>query len=306
MSRIYGIYKAIKNGTDVFNSNKSGKSKILNNKVFAYLLSFALVALSTYFIYNFLDNIFGAFGEKDMIFNAICMMFLQATNIMVFVMGILYAPNMLFMGDDNKILLPLPVKPWELFFAKMMVLYVNMLQMVAIFAIPVFVSCGILLDFGVAYYFYALLITLALPAIPVALACLLSTILVTVAPVKISKDAITFISTALIMVAVVAFNLFTSSDNADNLIAIFTESKISGALSYIFPNINLSMNLLQGKNIVVSVLLLIVIIIGSFSIVCALMNKLFYRSLSTLQDSSRGSKKKKVLKQEKGRGKFRA
>ncbi len=127
-------------------------------------------------------------------------------SIMTLVFGISYILTTFFLGNDLETLLPLPLTGGQIVLAKLTVVYVYEVLTNAMLILPVLVGHGIGAGWGVGSWILGIVVFLLMPVVPLAVAGILSTLLMYAMRNVASRSMITTVSTILLLVVVMLFS----------------------------------------------------------------------------------------------------
>ncbi|MEG1706720.1 MAG: hypothetical protein RR291_04420, partial [Clostridia bacterium] len=88
--------------------------------------------------------------------------------------GVVSLLNTVYLAKDSNLLLPLPMKSWQLFFAKFLVVYLTETITSAIIVLATVLPLGISAGFGVHYYILMLLCVIIVPMLPLLLSSIIA------------------------------------------------------------------------------------------------------------------------------------
>jgi len=126
---------------------------------------------------------------------------LLAGQVFVLIFGLYYVVSAFYFSKDLDILIPLPLKPFQVMFSKFSVILVNEYLTIAFFVLPVLVYYGILSKAGLPYWLYGLVIYLLLPVIPLAVVSLLVIGMMRAVNLSRKKDALIIVGSLALIVA---------------------------------------------------------------------------------------------------------
>ena len=126
---------------------------------------------------------------------------LLAGQVFVLIFGLYYVVSAFYFSKDMDILIPLPLKPFQVMFSKFTVILVNEYLTIAFFVLPVLVYYGILSKAGLPYWLYGLVIYLLLPVIPLAIVSLLVIGMMRAVNLSRKKDALIIVGSLVLIVA---------------------------------------------------------------------------------------------------------
>ena len=124
-----------------------------------------------------------------------------AGQVFVLIFGLYYVVSAFYFSKDLDILIPLPLKPFQVMFSKFSVILVNEYLTIAFFVLPVLIYYGILSKAGLAYWLYGLVIYLLLPVIPLAVVSLLVIGMMRAVNLSRKKDALIIVGSLVLIVA---------------------------------------------------------------------------------------------------------
>jgi ABC-2 type transport system permease protein len=124
-----------------------------------------------------------------------------AGQVFVLIFGLYYVVSAFYFSKDLDILIPLPLKPFQVMFSKFAVILVNEYLTIAFFVLPVLIYYGILAKAGLPYWLYGLVIYLLLPVIPLAVVSLLVIAMMRAVNLSRKKDALIIVGSLVLIVA---------------------------------------------------------------------------------------------------------
>jgi len=126
---------------------------------------------------------------------------LLAGQFLILVFGLYYVVSAFYFSKDLDMLIPLPLKPFEVMLSKFIVILVNEYLTVLPIVAPVLVYFGILGKAGLSYWVNALIIYLLLPVIPLAIVSILVVGMMRVVNLSRKKDALIIVGSLLLIAA---------------------------------------------------------------------------------------------------------
>ena len=214
-----------------------GKSK-LNPWLTGLLILFCVLVLSAPFagIVAFTYDILAAVGQEGSILTMLS--FAGAT--ITFVFGIYTILNVFYFSNDVEPILPLPFKSSEIVFGKFLAALLEMYMYSVVIVLPL-IAYGILSKAGVLYYVYAFISVLISPVFAMILAGIVCMIIMRFTSLSKHKDGFRIFAGVLMLVAIVAFNLFTNGSNSSdqdvaNMIAQGNNSAMETASNIFITN----------------------------------------------------------------------
>lgn len=142
---------------------------------------------------------------------------LLAAMVMVFFMGLFYLIGMLFFSKDTEFLASLPIPQSTVFAAKFAQVLLGEVATVAVLLLPPFILYGI--RSGVDFFFWIrmVVVTFTAPCIPLAIAGLLSLLLMRFTALWRRRDLITVIGSILLLAVFLLGQSFLSSQMPEDL-----------------------------------------------------------------------------------------
>ncbi len=132
-----------------------------------------------------------------------------AAQFLMLILGVALVISVFYFSNDLPILIPLPLKSWEVLTSKFAVILANEYLGLLVFIAPVFVAYGMRADVNWAGYIpSAILVFLSLPVIPIAVASILAVILMRIVGFTKRKDTLTIIGGFLLVGLIIAGQLY--------------------------------------------------------------------------------------------------
>ncbi len=194
MSKVISLTKVLlKSLYDMGGTSRKGKRKKDSNTA-SYIAVFGIVFLFVALPFAFVAFAIGA-GLKYMdAVNTIWYLFIPLAIVMIIVLSVFSVISVFFLSMDNSSLLPLPLKPWQIIAARLVTTLLLVYSITCLFLLPIFIGLGIGIGGGVDYYVCAVIVTFALPLIPVSLWGIILTLINRVFSFAKHKDAFTYIT----------------------------------------------------------------------------------------------------------------
>lgn len=104
--------------------------------------------------------------------------------------GLSYIISSFYYSADLQLLVPLPIKPESVLYAKFVLLMLNEIVSMSILYLPAIVGYALVMHPGVAFWIIALALLLVLPAIPLGIAALLAMGLMALTNGRVNRDAL--------------------------------------------------------------------------------------------------------------------
>ena len=193
------------------NKNVNDKSSIKKNLFKSFLILLAIIYIAgvmiflSYEIVNILKSL-----NQEAVFLTLCLMVSIA---ITFIRTIFSALNVLYFSQDVEFLLPLPIKPIKIVFAKFNVMIISeYITELMTFAIP-FVVYGYIMEVGLLFYIYSLLIFLFLPIIPMLISIGLIVIIMKFTRFLNNKDIVQYLTVFLTIAMILGIQFLGNSSN---------------------------------------------------------------------------------------------
>jgi len=133
---------------------------------------------------------------------------LMAGQLLILVFGLFYVISAFYFSKDLDVLIPLPVRPFQVMLSKFAVILANEYLTISLIVLPVLVSFGALGGKGPGYWIEAALVYLLLPVIPLALVSALVLVLMRFVNLGRRKDALIIVGSLLLIVLAMAFQFW--------------------------------------------------------------------------------------------------
>jgi ABC-2 type transport system permease protein len=210
-----------------------------------------------------------------------------AGQILILLFGLYYVISAFYFSRDLEILIPLPLKPFQVMASKFIVICANEYVTVFLVVVPVFVAWGVLAGRGPGYWVSAIIVYLLLPVIPLAIVSLLVVAMMRIVNVSRKKDALILIGSLVLISASIGFQSAVSRSaggqmSAESAVAFFSspDSLLNKLGSYFPPSIWATKALEGGLSEGLPHLALFAgVSLALFLVLVVLSEKLFYRGL---------------------------
>lgn len=227
-------------------------------------------------------------------------------SIFIFFFGIFYSLNVLYFAKDIEILLPLPFKPSEILGAKFTVALFYEYLTEIILLLPLLIIYGIKSSAGLVYYFYAGILFLILPIVPLTVSSLLNMILMSFTNVGRHRDKLKILGGIVAMFIALSLNIWTqklgySSNNPEQMLKMITSGNNSlvQTSNKMFPGSSIAAKgliLSETFQGFINILLFLGITLVVILIFLALGEKLYFRGVVGISETS--SKRKELTDKE--------
>ena len=224
---------------------------------------------------------------------------------------LLTAVNILYFSKDVEFLLPMPIKPIKIVFAKFNLLLVfNYITEIIMFGVP-YIIYWYLLKLDITFLLNSVLVFLVIPIIPMIIASLLIVIIMRFTNFLKNKDVVQYLSVLIAISLMIGIQLLSSSSNqitdfvlANKIVEINGYSEI---ITRYFFSIKLSTTVLTSNNaieVMKELGLLFFYSIGIYIVSILLISKMYLKSAIKLSSSGIRTRKlriKKISKKSLGR-----
>lgn len=140
---------------------------------------------------------------------AILAMGLLAGQIIVLIFGIYYVLSAFYFSQDLEMLIPLPLRPFEVLLSKFIVLMVNEYLTIAFIVMPFIVTFGVLDKGGLYYWLTSAIVYLALPVIPLVLVSGIIVAMMRCINMSRKKDILILVGGIALLAAAFGFQILT-------------------------------------------------------------------------------------------------
>jgi ABC-2 type transport system permease protein len=152
-----------------------------------------------------------------------------AGQFLVLVFGLFYVISAFYFSRDLEILIPLPLRPFEVMISKFAVILVNEYLTIGVLVLPAFAIYGVLARSGPAFWIASVLIFLLLPVIPLAIVSILAVGLMRIVNLSRKKDALIVVGSLILIAAVIALQYWLGRSarsrlDAEAALAVFTSA----------------------------------------------------------------------------------
>ncbi len=291
----------LKNSCRGLDKSGIGQEKRKKGMVALYFFIFiylgAILGVMSYNIINALIPI----NQEEMFLG----IFFLAIATMVIFQSIFSIANVFYFSKDIEYILPMPIKPWEILFAKFNVILITEYVMTFLLGIVPIVIYGILTSSSILFYIFSIIGMLVFPIFPLAIESIIIILIMSLGKFTKDKDKLQLISTIILIVVIVAvqFLLVGNQEQMTEEQIIQTIMKANGMVELIkeyIPTLNPTIQMVTNNNIVICILeflKLLLITIASLIFFIILGNKLYLKG--AVQNASSKVYKKQNINVEK-------
>ncbi|MDR3022207.1 MAG: hypothetical protein LBU60_06020 [Clostridiales bacterium] len=171
------------------------------------------------------------------------------TMFLVFLFGIVPTISYIFLSKDTEFFAYMPIGQNTVFLAKLAIIYLLQLYLAAVFMLPIIITTGVVLHFGIIFYLCMTLVLLALPALPLLFLSILALPIMSV--IAFLKRRGTFTSIALVLVFGIVYALYFllmnnlgkggNADQITDIDSLFVNffSSVEGLLTLLGPLVSM-------------------------------------------------------------------
>ena len=269
--------------------NKKRKNPLFKYVLYALLFGYliAVCAMGSYAIINSLMEI-----HQEVVF--VALVFLAIITLVLFT-TIISCMNVLYFSNDNRFILPLPLKPLEVLSAKLNTLLVYVYMEEALIAVSAMVMYGVMTKQSFIFYPLTFIVLIFLPIIPLLIvAFIVMSVMAFTKGIK-NKSLVQLItmSVSIIFTLLVSTISSSTSSQEDIMILINKAQSLVEIYKKAFPTMPLAIDAVT-KFDVLSLLLLILVSIVFYILVCMFSQKIYYRGMLGSLYSSSGVSDKKI------------
>lgn len=291
----------LKNSFRGLDKSGIGQEKRKKGMVALYFFIFiylgAILGVMSYNIINALIPI----NQEEMFLG----IFFLAIATMVIFQSIFSIANVFYFSKDIEYILPMPIKPWEILFAKFNVILITEYVMTFLLGIVPIIIYGILTSSSILFYIFSIIGMLVFPIFPLAIESIIIILIMSLGKFTKDKDKLQLISTIILIVVIVAvqFLLVGNQEQMTEEQIIQTIMKANGMVELIkdyIPTLNPTIQMVTNNNIVICILeflKLLLITIASLIFFIILGNKLYLKG--AVQNASSKVYKKQNINVEK-------
>jgi ABC-2 type transport system permease protein len=309
----------LKNGSNSASMKKNSKIRKVALWIIILLALLPTIKLFSIFVSSAYDYLY-KIGQQGLILS----LGISFTSIFIFFFAIFYSINVLYFSKDIDLLLPLPLKPWEILLSKFTVILIYEYLTEIFILLPILLVYGYKSSGGPLYFIYSAVLFLIVPIIPIAAASILNMIIMSFTNIGKHRDILKILGGVFAMIFAIGLNVVLqkmtiSSQNYENIFKMINEGNNSlvSLSNRFFPGSTLSASSLvysssfRGFENLILFIVLNILVISLFSIlgqylyfkgaqggseISSKRKELDYSKLNKV--SSRNSKFKALLLQE--------
>jgi ABC-2 type transport system permease protein len=231
---------------------------------------------------------------------------LPIASISVGVLSLFTVISIMFLSNDNKILLFLPLSAKQIIGARFFVVLAYTYLILAIFMVPIVIGYGTTLGLPISFYLIGLVNMLLIPVIPLSLIVLVLSYLLRYTNLAKYRDAFTYLAMAIVLTLALAFNYYFTQaigaielnpveivDNVRSLLSVY-----GNVINQFFPYLTFALNSLVSTNIVDQLLNLIAVSSINIVVVTAVIvfvGPVYLKTIIGSDERRKSNKSKNVL-----------
>jgi ABC-2 type transport system permease protein len=291
----------LKTSFDLGFGNKSKKASKKKSSLIA--LSFlTLIVLSLSLPIITLVNQFVLALNTFNLSEAIWYVVLPIASLSIGVLSLFSVISIMFLSNDNKILLFLPLSAKQIFSARFFVVLVYTYLILAIFIVPILIGYGTTLGLPFSFYLIGLINMILIPIIPLSLIVLVMSYLLRYTNLAKYRDAFTYLAMGIVLTLALAFNYYFTQaigaielnpaeivENVRSLLTVY-----GNVINRFFPYLSFALNSLISNDILEQLLNLFILIPINLTIIFVLIIFIGPVYLKTIIGSDERRKNRKV------------
>jgi ABC-2 type transport system permease protein len=274
--------------------------------------SFLTIGLLTLIIASFSLPIISLVNEFVVTLNAfnlseiVWYVVLPIASISVGLLSLFTVISIMFLSNDNKILLFLPLSAKQIIGARFFVVLAYTYLILAIFMVPIVIGYGTTLGLPVSFYLIGLINMLLIPVIPLSLIVLIMSYLLRYTNLAKYRDAFTYLAMSIVLTLALAFNYYFTQaigaielnpvefvDNVRSLLSVY-----GNVINQFFPYLTFALNSLVSTNIIDQLLNLTVVLAINIVVLTAVIvfvGPVYLKTIIGSDERRKSNKNKSVL-----------
>ncbi|MBN1568124.1 MAG: hypothetical protein JXA73_09770 [Acidobacteria bacterium] len=215
--------------------------------------------------------------------------------LMVLIFGIYYVLAAFYFSRDLEMLIPLPVKPSEVLLSKFIIITINEYLTIAAIVLPILLTYGVLDHRGFSYWIISALVYLALPLIPLSIISVVIIAMMRFINISRKKDVLMLLGGIAVLIAAFGFQFLTQRADSGAITAkemaefLSSPDSLLNRVGAAFPPSIWAAKAIvhgfSGKGLM-NLAALLGVSLCCFGIIIALSERLFYRGLIGLTETS--------------------
>lgn len=234
-------------------------------------------------------------------------MVLPIASISISLLSLFTVISIMFLSNDNKILLFLPLTPRQIITSRFLVVLIYTYLIELILLVPILIGYGIALSLPISFYLIGIINLLLIPVIPLALIVLLMSYLLRFTNLSKYRDAFTYIAMGLVLSLALSFNYFFTQaigtielDPTEIISNIRSLLDVYGnVINRFFPYLTFSLKSIIEESLLDKLLNLFILLIINgvvFSGVVLFVGPIYLKTISGSDERRKGKKNGYVIK----------
>lgn len=261
--------------------SNNGKSKIASKILYAILFIY-LAGIIIFFSYNIIDGL-KMIQQETVFVGMILFMVLAITAIQTIFSSI----NILYFTKDNEYLLPLPLKPYQIIFARTNVMLITEYLIIFLVGIIPLTLYGILTNANFTFYILMIIATVLIQILPVLLISIVVMFIMSFAKITKNRNRFQLIATIILLAIVIAVSISTSGMNEEMSSEEMAQMVLqaNGMIELVkgyFPTLEYLINALTATSLntaIIEVLKTIGLTVIGFIIYMLIAQKIYFKGL---------------------------
>ncbi len=307
MNRMFLVAKTMyKNSGDILSSMSMGKNKgkrevVTSPSKRAGTLILVLFIFGSLFYSMFTTgSAFFGLAQQAGVMSEMLTIFIPVILLMIGMFTLTLVTSFFFLSTDTNVYLPLPIKPEEIFFGRLIVSSINAFLIEAVLVVPMLVAYDVIVGPNALLIVNQILFVVALPFIPLSITFLVALAIGRIFNVAKHKEAFSIIMSSFAILVILAIELGFSSvaveTTTPDYLAIFADSirGTAAQLSFLEFFTSIPRTGLPDSSYVGPLnMLLFVLISVALVALSIVISKGFYMK-TLIGNEDRGSKRKKA------------
>jgi ABC-2 type transport system permease protein len=227
---------------------------------------------------------------------------LPIASLSIGVLSLFSVISIMFLSNDNKILLFLPLSAKQIFSARFFVVLVYTYLILAIFILPILIGYGTTLNLPLSFYLIGLINMILIPIIPLSLIVLVMSYLLRYTNLAKYRDAFTYLAMGIVLTLALAFNYYFTQaigaielnpaeivENVRSLLTVY-----GNVINRFFPYLTFALNSLISLDIIEQLFNLLILISINLTVIVVLIIFIGPVYLKTIIGSDERRKSRKV------------
>lgn len=220
---------------------------------------------------------------------------LASASAAMIIFSFFYVMSIFYFSEDIDILLPLPLKPYEILGAKLVIILIFEYFLEIILILPIFIAFGFKAG-SILFYAYSVILFLTLPIIPVIFCALISIFIMSFTNVVKNKDRFKVVSGVIGIALIVLINIFMQNIRGSSKLTdvLKNNSNAMNTATNIFPSSKLAAYSLTNSSPLTASLNLLLFLIISFAVLIIFLiaaQTLYFKGAVGISESSSKGKK---------------